>query len=192
MRACTRGAEPPQLENAAEWTAAWQRRAPEGGQFAWPTVDGTRLNQHLLPHLRAMTQEHCAYCDNYLDEGLAESIDHFKPKAAGLFPELAFTWNNLFPACATCQKQKLDQFSARLLKPDEPTYSFDRYFVFRVRSGFIEPRPGLRAADRARAEETIRILGLNENGLPIARRRELEKESTSLSVDEWPFRFTRA
>lgn len=151
------------------------------------------LNHHLLPILRALTDHHCAYCDALVPEGLAESIDHFRPKACSHFPDLAYEWTNLFLACGTCQRAKLDQVSEHLIKPDDPSYDFDRYFTYRVRNGLIEPREGLSQDAALRARETIRILGLNDNGHPAARVRELKKRQKAdaeLAPDEWPYRFT--
>lgn len=139
-----------------------------------------------------MTQGHCAYCDSLMDPGLAESIDHFRPKACARFPHLAFEWTNLFLACGTCQRQKGDHFEEPLLKPDADDYDFDAWFAIRARDGIIEPRADLTPARREQAETTIRLLGLNKNGLPSARTREWKKReaaSDAVTADDWSFRF---
>ncbi|MDX2012328.1 MAG: HNH endonuclease [Myxococcaceae bacterium] len=167
MRRSTRGAPPAEFpQPATAWTDQWLRRCGEAAgagarapKFSWPEVRGVGLNHRLLPALREMTQGHCAYCDTLIDLGLAESIDHFRPKACGRFPQGAFDWANLFLACATCQRQKGDQDEPALLKPDEAGYSFEAWFTVRAKDGALEPRADLSGADRKRAEATIRVLG---------------------------------
>jgi len=48
-----------------------------------------------------MTQAHCAFCDGQIGAESRETVEHFRPK--GLFPELAYAWDNLFPCCDLCQ-----------------------------------------------------------------------------------------
>ncbi len=186
MNRCVRSAPPePLAARAQEWTRRWleQCAAKGAAEFRWPQVDSKPLNQHLTESLRAMTSEHCSYCDNWIPPGVAETIDHFRPKACGRFPGFAFEWTNLFLTCWVCQKAKGEQFDELLLKPDEPGYDFDRYFVYRPRTGTLEPNPNASPEDRRRADRTIQLLRLNENGFPRARQRECNL------IDAAAFRF---
>lgn len=160
------------LEKGPAWTEAFLTRRTTNPHcaFRWPVVEGQSLNRLLCPELEAMTAEHCAYCDHYqLGVAARETIDHFRPKS--VHPELAYTWENLFPACDVCQGSKLEQFDEALLKPDEPDYCFERFFIFNFSTGEIEPCPDGSLEEQNRAEVTIRILGLNVPPRNQARKR---------------------
>lgn len=156
----------------AAWTAAYTALPPPR-RFAWPTVDGRTVREHLLNDLRAMTQGHCSYCDGFpLDSTAIETIDHFQPKAR--WPELAFAWGNLYLACPRCQ-QRLDAYDHRLLRPDDEGHSFERYFLYDERTGEIRPNPSADTDDQARATITCELFRLNADGRTEDRRRTLKK-----------------
>lgn len=163
MKAAIRPLEPGFLaENAAGWTQRWvsRREANASAAFAWPQHEGSYVNVLLREHLRDMTAGHCAYCDAFeLGAAPRETIDHFRPKSA--YPTLAYTWSNLFPCCDVCQTAKSERFVEALLKPDDADYSFERYFVYDVRTGELTPNPAAPTGDRDRASESIRIFDLN-------------------------------
>jgi uncharacterized protein (TIGR02646 family) len=112
----TRPPEPAFLAARRErWSESFmQRRAKDPRcEFDWHDLDGVPVNQLLMGPLRRMTAGHCAYCDHFeLGEGSRETIDHFRPKSA--FPELAYAWDNLFPACDQCQQVKGEDLIAAL------------------------------------------------------------------------------
>ena len=64
----------------------------------------------------------------------------------------------------------MDLYEEALLRPDEQGYAFARYFVYQEKSGDLEPRPGAAEEVRHRAKTTLRLLGLNKGGRPVARR----------------------
>ena len=148
-------------------------------KFDWRTHGGERVNKVILPDLKAMTAEHCAYCDG---DGFGsfslETIDHFLPRRA--YPELSFIWDNLYLACPMCQNVKGREFDSAidpdtyddsLLRPDDADYSFERYFDFNVKTGEIKVAPGATPRDSERAAYTLRCFGLNEgNGPRVADR----------------------
>ena len=102
--------------------------------------------------------DRCAYCEAPLRDASRATTDHFYPR--GEFPEWALTWINLFPACDQCNSvHKRDQWSCRILRPDEP--QVDEFFAFDPLTGRVEPNPSRPARDRARARVTARVLGLN-------------------------------
>lgn len=70
-------------------------------------------------------------------------------------------WNNLFLTCVACNRAKGNQWSEGLLRPDEPGFSFDRYFMYRQRSGEILPNIASPPGDQERARRTIHVLRLN-------------------------------
>lgn len=193
MMPCARPPCPPELvKNAATWTSRYlaRRAADPGARFSWPSVAGRPVNEILRPVLQAMTQEHCAYCDQFpLDlRTLPPWIDHFRPKAR--FPELAYAWTNLFAACPACQGPhgKGERWSEAAIRPDEEGYSFDRYFRYVAGTGEIEPNPQGSPADQDRATATIDLLRLNAQGLPRMRRRYAQRYK-NLPEEDRPFRF---
>jgi uncharacterized protein (TIGR02646 family) len=172
MMPMVRGPKPQALAARAErWTTSWVEKAERGRKFQWPTWKGQPLNDVLEVSLAEMTGGHCAYCDHFpLDVEARSTIDHHRPKATGLFPHLAFEWSNLFYCCSFCNGTKGEQWHDALLKPDEPGFAFERYFDIDVMSGEVRASPAATPHDRHRAEESIRIFGLNEGNRPLSRR----------------------
>jgi uncharacterized protein (TIGR02646 family) len=135
-----------------------------------------------------------------LDDTACETIDHFLPKSR--YPELVYAWENLYLACPRCQREKEANFDGcmdpatycnELLRPDEPGYRFERYFLFNYQSGDIEPNPGAAELDQICAHYTIQSLGLNAGGRPQSRKRTLRRFARRSvaedPVDDWPYRF---
>jgi uncharacterized protein (TIGR02646 family) len=117
-----------------------------------------------------MTARHCSYCDGYpLDATGQAEIDHFRPKSQEVFYELVCAWENLFLICSRCNAAKRDRWDPALLRPDDPDYAFERYFLFRFDSGELEPASGIPEDDRHRALRTIEIFDLNRTGACRAR-----------------------
>ena len=143
MRKFERAAEPEFL--AAKWQAwglEWEQRRAEkpGAAFYWHQVEGVPVNQKLLPLLKAQTQEHCSFCDNYpVSPPSIDTIEHFRPKAR--YPREAYHWPNLYYCCMHCQ-QKSDSFDEGALRPDAEDYCFDSYFRWDFTLGIIEPNRG--------------------------------------------------
>lgn len=184
---------------ASRWTERWLARRHDARialqplpTFRWPTARKRPLNQHLEPVLMDMTAQHCAYCDAFPIRGAAvPTIDHFRPKSA--FEELAFTWTNLYPACNACQRIKQEQFEAGLLRPDDPDYAFDCYFLYDHASGELRPNPGATPVDQGRADVSIRLFGLNDQGRPSMRKRAVKHARAATDepepLDAHPYRF---
>ena len=135
MRGFQRDPEPDALRAAWEaLTTEWLRRvnaATPGKAAAWtwgPVIGGKSIRDHILPVLKKQTSSHCSYCDlRFVAAGSDESVDHFLPKAKVHWPELAYTWNNLFYACGGCQSAKRTNSHPLALKPDEPGYQWMDY-----------------------------------------------------------------
>lgn len=174
MKACTRGKGPPLLLKYAEEIAAnyaKQREQNPAHQFKWPHREGQSLYKITFDALRVITGGHCAYCDGHPIDALGEDqVDHFKPKTRPEFYMLVGDWGNLFLACYACNKSKLAQWEDALLRPDDPEFSFERYFIYLSDSGKLDPNPRASDADRFRAERTIAIFDLNRAGACINRR----------------------
>lgn len=115
----------------------------------------------------------CAYCEGAIHhEG---HIEHFRRKNAHHFPELTFTWTNLFLACRSnkhCGHYKDRPGAApynpdELIKPDD--HDPEEYLHFHS-SGEVRVSNGVTSKqDRHRAEETIRVFHLDSRKLVGAR-----------------------
>ena len=144
-----------------------------------------------------MTANHCSFCDIMPLLQSGATIEHFKPKKK--FPLLAYAWINLFYCCSNCQKKR-DEFNGNCkpLKPDQVNnYSFKHYFILEETfvEVFIRPNPERTIAEQERAEETIRLYGLNKFARPEARKAELEdfREDKRLGknkdINDYSYRF---
>lgn len=162
MRAWSRPQEPEELRTQrAALTRAFVKEHRETGKTPscdWPKVRNasgelTTLQKLLSDHMA----QHCSYCDSLMGYPSRDTIDHFLPKKH--FPCLAYVWSNLYLCCDGCQR-KGTRYDKQALRPDEPGYSFSRYFRYRS-DGYIcviavEP------TDRERAEITLDVLDLND------------------------------
>lgn len=170
------------VDHGSTWTDDYTgRRRLFSGPFRWPTHDGVPLNQLLLPLLASQTARHCSYCDGFpIGPQSRETIDHFESKVNS--PALAFDWGNLFYCCDQCQ-QKDVQSGGRPLKPDEPSYKFEEYFIVDFSTGELQPNPTASSDKRTMATDTITVLRLNARGLPEDRLRELDRNGDELTED---------
>ena len=190
MRPFVRGPEPDFLpRKSQEWGAAWEKNQSEkpSARFRWPQIAGVPLNQRLLPFLKAQTQDHCSFCDQFpVSPPSVDTIEHFRPKSR--FPREAFAWGNLYYCCCYCQ-QKGEAYSDDLLRPDAEDYTFDRYFRWDYTQGRIEVNDRASPEDQDRAQETIKVYRLNERHPSLRRRSMLFwSRSTGESVDAFAYR----
>jgi uncharacterized protein (TIGR02646 family) len=110
--------------------------------------------------LNAMQGERCAYCEGPIDSE-NRHIEHFQQRSR--YPQGTFDWHNLFGSCnrsGTCgdQKDRCGIYPPNLLiKPDveDP----EQLLVFSP-DGSVRARAGLSPTDSNRAQETIRVFGL--------------------------------
>lgn len=167
------------------------RARKPGFEFKWPSAQKQTLNQHLLPTLREQTVDHCSYCDGYpLGKG-DESIDHFLPKQTPAYYHLVCHWENLYLACAHCQASKKSEVDPLVLRPDEVSYNFSRYFVYDYIDHKIEIHPKAVQSDQQRAEATRTFFDVNNKQMVIKRRHAFERytRATDPFLDDYNFRF---
>lgn len=190
MRKFERIAEPVFLaERWERWGLEWEQRRVEkpAAQFHWHEIDGEKVNQKLLPLLKAQTQNHCSFCDAFpVSPPSIDTIEHFRPKT--VFPRDAYRWTNLYFCCAHCQ-QKGEAFDEALLCPDAADYQFDRYFRWDFTTGEMKVNGLASPEDQHRAEITIRLYRLNQ-GHPMFRRLALKNRPADayVSSEELPYR----
>ena len=157
--------------------------------FVWATHQGEKVNVLLLPFLRIETNYHCVFCDGFPLEATGETIEHFRPKAT--FPLLSYLWANLLYCCKYCNENKGENPERLLIKPNDINYSFETYFLFDYDSGKIEPNPALPETGKLKAENTIRLYGLNEHNRPKWRKRflKLYLKTENPDIEDFPYRF---
>lgn len=189
MRKLCREPEPEVLERlGSQWQRKWEEQRATGKEFRWPNIDGEALNRKLLPALKAQTQDHCSFCDFFpVSPPGIDTIEHFKPK--GMFPECAFAWDNLFFCCSCCQQSKGPKYDKLAIKPDEPDYSFDRFFRWDWTTGKLLPNERSSPPDQERAQVTIELFGLNRRHPTLRKRERRHREKDPASpVSDFAYR----
>jgi uncharacterized protein (TIGR02646 family) len=162
----------------------------------WPL--NTACDRETRKRLFEASGDRCAFCDGLMKITSKATIEHFRPKSR--FQNLKAVWSNLFPCCDQCQSAKLEKFDEALLKPDEPSYSFQRYFICNFRTGEIEIDPSSMPDEQESAAITLKIYGLNATARSKARLRErrnwlavVQQNAPNClaqaELDDWQFRY---
>jgi len=162
-------------DNEEKWNRQWVELLDRNvsASFTWYEAEGRSAREHALPFLKAQTSEHCSFCDGYpVSHVSVDTIEHFRPKCRGRFPDQAYSWGNLYFCCTRCQAHKGDCWVDDLLAPDDVEYSFQKYFEFDFTTGEMRPSSTATESEKARARETIRIYGLDSD-----ERRRFRRES---------------
>ena len=101
----------------------------------------------------------CSYCERRIATVLA--VEHIQPKGLPAYEHLKGRWENFLLACVNCNSTKKDKDVVlnQVLLPDRDstaaayTYTMD---------GRIEVQPGLSAQQRAKADRTLALTGLDK------------------------------
>jgi uncharacterized protein (TIGR02646 family) len=181
MRKFTRKTCPPVLLEAfsktntkPRWTVYGERYEKQSNRsyYNYPEINKQKLNHLVFPILVAQTDYHCSYCDGYPLMSADETIDHFKPKSK--FPLDVCNWENLYVACAHCQKVKGTQYDDLLIRPDELSYDFNVYYFYDLTEHKIKILPNLSDDKFKRAEVTCQILDFNHKSMVESRRQSFD------------------
>lgn len=129
--------------------------------------------EEIRAQLGILQKMRCAYCECDLqNESHDPHLEHFEQRSRALAK--TFSWYNIFWSCTRpdrCGKRKdsvVQTYNpADLLKPDVDD---PRAFLFFTSEGGVEPRVGLGAVARRRAEETIRVFALDHPSLVAMRK----------------------
>ncbi len=181
----TRNKEPQYLsKNKNKWTEEYFKK--QSGNFYW-----YGKSDNILEELKVQTLNHCAFCDRAMAPigDADEEIEHFKPKSK--FPKLAYEWTNLYPICPKCNKIKGNRFDELLLRPDENNYDFDKWFWYNPLTGELDVK--FENKENKRAEETVKLYGLNRKKLVERRKYQYNKivDSDDIDISKQAFRFIK-
>lgn len=154
----------------SRWIIYGERYAKQANRtyYNYPQINREKLNHLIFPTLIAQNDNHCSYCDGFPLMSADETIDHFKPKSK--FPLEVCSWENLYIACAHCQKVKGDKFDILLIRPDELSYDFYAYYFYDFTEHEIRILPNLSIDKLERAEKTGEILDFNHKAMVESRR----------------------
>ena len=131
----------------------------------------------------------CAYCEDAIHH--AGHIEHFRRKNQQHFPELTFEWSNLFLACGSndhCGHYK-DRSRAEAYNPDnliKPDIEDPEDYLYFHSSGEIRSRADIDTNKEIKANETIRVFGLDKGALPSNRARAVQPYKKVLEeIADW-------
>ncbi|MDZ7938443.1 MAG: HNH endonuclease [Rhodoferax sp.] len=101
--------------------------------------------------------DYCSYCERHIPTHMA--VEHIQPKS--LAPALLTSWTNFLLACVNCNSCKghVPIALADYLWPD--TDNTLRAFDYKL-GGLMEPAVGIGILVLAKAQSTIRLLGLDK------------------------------
>lgn len=158
------------VRTAVEEPACLSRFDPD--KHAWNDV--TRADKdEIRDRLGELQRHHCAYCEcDVTKESNDPHIEHFEQRARAR--RKTFAWSNLFWSCThpeRCGKRK-DTLAHTYLPSDllKPDVDDPRQYLFFTSDGGVVPRAGLDEAGIQRAQETIRVFGLEDRALVAMRR----------------------
>lgn len=133
---------------------------------------------------------YCSYCERRIPTQLA--VEHIQPKGLPAYAHLIGRWNNYLLGCVNYNSTKKDKnvVLADCFLPDrDNTYAAFDYFE----DGRVEPAATLAAPQRAIAQHTLALTGLDktdksatdENGKLVALNRISQRMETWLLAKHW-------
>ena len=106
------------------------------------------------PYLIEKLGDYCAYCEVWQSNAL--TIDHIEPRLHA--PQRERDWENLLPACFTCNSTKGSR-RLDIYLPDRDNTT--RAFQY-GEEGLISPHPQLGPEQQYKAHRTLTLLGLDK------------------------------
>lgn len=101
--------------------------------------DSPRCHAEIVEALHEMQHGKCCYCEKKIaKQGHGQELEHFRPKAPNMFPELENDWTNLLHTCSCCNGKKLNKFpvdsnnNALLIDPTDPEVDPEDHLEFNV------------------------------------------------------------
>ena len=175
-----------------------------------PPIDYKILGQ-FKPHLYALFEHKCAYCESHVEDIKRGDIEHFRPKMNAKDSEgttslehyswLAYDWDNLYLACKVCNHAKRNSFpveegrskidsnlTVRELRSKEKAYLIDPCYNLGSQHLIYDMNGRVRAREgRARGLVHIQTLDLNRSSLVTARRNAYQAVMSVILAKQWEF-----
>lgn len=118
-----------------------------------------KIKKPLKDALMKMSHKKCVYCECMLDiEAKDVTIDHFLPKSTT--PDKVVTWENLFPSCLRCNREKRD-YEGKMVNPceDNPRDYIGLYSKCRYRlKGIDSAGVGKHTITSVKLNDTLRVM----------------------------------
>lgn len=123
--------------------------------------------QDALRDLASVIGDYCSYCERFIDTHLA--VEHVQPKSRKA--ALATSWTNFLLACVNCNSCK-GKRSVKLVAYFWPDADNTCRCLTYSTAGRVSVAPWLSAADTAKAQKLVKLVGLDkEPGHPTPKRR---------------------
>lgn len=162
---------PPQvlIDYKDMWTQQLLEAVKLYGEFSKiPDAEKNKLLSHyrhqdIRSALAESSHYKCAFCECKPGESGNIEVEHFEPKS--IYPDQAFDWDNLLPACRKCNEAKTDHDTriAPIINPakEDPETLLTYNYLQMV------PLDG--SGEEDKAKRTIEVCNLNSNRLYSAR-----------------------
>jgi uncharacterized protein (TIGR02646 family) len=113
--------------------------------------------------------EYCSYCEMPVHTALA--VEHIKPKAKDLYPELELEWDNFLLACPNCNSNKGHK---DVILEDYYWSHIDNTFRAFIYSegGLVKPHPLLTDEEKIKAKATLELVALQKHSVNDGERRD--------------------
>ena len=153
------------------------------------------------PLLMQLFRNKCAFCETYLPESPAATVEHFRPKldvqdisGKRVFSRrpgyywLAYRWENLYIACHACSQNKRNHFPIEGPRAETP-WDIVKEQPFLLDPCVDDPEMSLQFDEdgkllslQPKGKVTIQLLGLNRESLVTARAEEIRNLHRELSL----------
>ena len=164
MRCVDRGSEPAGVDAyRRQHTQGWVDHYQSG--MGQPSPDLVNHWREFRDELGARFNNKCGYCERACATRSDNSatLDHFRPRSK--FPELTYEWTNWVFSCRRCNDYKGDKWQESGYVDPCPADSADcpeEYLDIDANTGSLLPKSTLASPDKAKAQNTIGDIGLNE------------------------------
>lgn len=201
-----RPAVPEVLRTTGARLGLWNRRRTRAATP--PELDQFLYGAEVFDALTAMTGGRCAFCerriavDGYASRSLGASVTHYRPPWGAVdhagavsmdhYWWLAYTWENLLPACADCIRAKGNRFPIERAERASRREPLDRERPYLLDPTTDDPEPhlifqpdGTVVGATQRGATTVEVLALNRSSLVSARRSAAKERGKPGPADEF-------
>lgn len=146
------------------------------GGYRW---NNPKCKAEIVEALHIIQHGKCCYCEKKIGKGgQSQAVEHFRPRAPEMFPELENEWTNLLHACSCCNGNKSNNFptdndgNALLIDPTDIEVDPEDHLEYNV--NFEDPNWGRVSAKRLSEDGQTSQYGqatIDTIGLDLTRKR---------------------